>query len=315
MRSLKLGLYVPNALTDHPRIEQLEAALVAPFDIVSVYFAWQRGLDAAIFEELRTILAANRTPLVTWEPWRGPVAAGDQPANDPAFSLARILAGEFDAYIQGWLSELATLPGRVYLRPLHEMNGNWYPWCGTTNGNDADDYVLVWRHLRSLADRVGVRNVTWVWSPYVVSVPDTDANALEAYYPGDDYVDWVGLDGYNWGLSQSWSQWQEFDEIFGAAYRRVVALTRRPVMLAELGASETGGSKAGWISRTFAGIALRYPRIEAVVWFDVDKECDWRIDSSPASLDAFRSAVAALRTTADSTTGVFTRHLVAPHRP
>ena len=290
MRSLSLGVYVPNAVTERPRIAQLEATLGAPFDIVSVYFAWQRGLDTAIFDELRAILAENRIPLVTWEPWRGPVAAGGDPGNDPVFSLARILAGDFDVYIRDWLRQIAALPGRVYLRPMHEMNGNWYPWCGTTNGNEANDYVWVWRYLRLLADRVGVYNVTWVWSPYAASVPDIDANSIEGYYPGDDYVDRVALDGYNWGLSQSWSRWQEFDEIFGDAYRRVAALTRRPIMLAELGASETGGSKADWIRRTFARMAESYPRIDAVVWFDVAKECDWRIDSSPASLKAFREA-------------------------
>jgi endoglucanase len=102
-------------------------------------------------------------------------------------------------------------------------------------------------------------------------------------------MDWLALDGYNWGTSQSWSNWQSFDEIFSAAYSRILKLAPgKPVLIAEIGCAEPGGSKPDWIRDAFKEIASCYKQIRAIIWFHIDKECDWRLDSSPESLHAFK---------------------------
>jgi hypothetical protein len=286
------GIYVPGVPPDLPRLHDLERRLGRHAAMISVYCAWGRAETSGVFAEVRAILAEGRIPLVTWEPWAGPegTVEGADPSRDPRFRLRHINDGRFDAYVGWWAQQIERVPGRVLLRPMHEMNGNWYPWCGTRNGNHPEEFVSAWRRVHGIFAEAGARNVDWVWSPYAVSVPDVEDNGLSAYYPGEAYVDWMALDGYNWGATQPWSCWQEFGEIFDTAYRTLAALGSRAILITEMGCAETGGNKPAWIRNTSEIVDTRYPRIRGVVWFNADKECDWRIESSEESLRAFREA-------------------------
>jgi len=113
---------------------------------------------------------------------------------------------------------------------------------------------------------------------------------MEDYFPGDDVVDLVAIDGYNWGRTRDWSVWQSFEEIFSDAYKTATALSKRPIIIGEAASAEIGGSKSLWISDGFKQLRRSFPRIEALIWFDVQKESDWRIASSPESLKAFRTS-------------------------
>jgi mannan endo-1,4-beta-mannosidase len=171
---------------------------------------------------------------------------------------------------------------------MHEMNGNWYPWCGTVNGNAPGNHVEAWRYMRSLFREVGNNKTIWVWSPYVHCVPDAPGNGISDYFPGTGEVDWLGLDGYNWGKTRDWSSWQGFPEIFDKTYHLVTQLAPgKPVMIAEVGCAEQGGDKGRWIKDAAEALRTRFAQIKTVVWFSVDKECDWRIESSAESLNAF----------------------------
>ena len=107
-------------------------------------------------------------------------------------------------------------------------------------------------------------------------------------------MDWVALDGYNWGTSQSGTRWQSMAEVFGPSYDKVTALApTKPFMIAEVSSAEQGGDKAAWIRDGFFNhIPNRLPKTKAVVWFHRNKEIDWRVNSSQASLDAYKEVVA-----------------------
>lgn len=115
-------------------------------------------------------------------------------------------------------------------------------------------------------------------------------NALERYFPGDDEIDMVGLDGYNWGTTREWSRWREFREIFGTAYDAVCDISRKPVIIAETASTEEGGDKGKWIAGMFSALREKFQRVETVVWFDINKECDWRMASSERWQRAFTEA-------------------------
>ena len=101
------------------------------------------------------------------------------------------------------------------------MNGDWFPWAENANGNQPGDYVAAWRHVHDIFTSVGATNATWVWCPYVDATPKL--GPLARYYPGDDYVDWTCLDGFNWGNNGVNPQpWTSFDKIFGPSYRTIV---------------------------------------------------------------------------------------------
>jgi beta-mannanase len=142
--------------------------------------------------------------------------------------------------------------------------------------------------VRSVFTAVGATNVRWVWTPIVEYGGSTP---LAGLYPGDGSVDVVGLDGYNWGSTKPNIGWKSFSQVFGPSLTRVRSLSRKPLWIAEIGCTEQGGSKAAWVDDMFATVAAD-SRIDALVWFDADKETDWRINSSTSSLAAFERGLA-----------------------
>lgn len=264
-----------------------EVAVLAGEAPSSVLF-YEDFAQPAPITELNAVRARGAVPLVTWEPW---LWGGG--VDQPAYSLDRISAGAFDSYIAQWGQALAAWGYPVQLRFAHEMNGNWYPWAEGVNGNQAGDYAQAWRHVHDVVAAQGASNVTWVWSPNVPYYGSTD---LAGLYPGAGYVDVVALDGYNWGTSASWSAWISPQDLFGPGIAQLRALAPGvPILVAETASSELGGDKAAWNSALVSYLAAQ-PDVMGFVWFHMQKETDWRINSSASSATAFKNALLARRT-------------------
>jgi len=250
--------------------------------IIMWYQQWgsaDSDFEPAAFAAVR---ARGAMPMVTWmpcDPNGGPI--------QPAFALRTIIAGVHDAYIDRWARAAAAMGQPMYLRFAHEMNGGWYSWAPGINGNSGADYVAAWRHVHDIFQRDGATNVRWVWSPNVM----IGAGPSAAMYPGDAYVDWVGLDGYNWGPIDASRRWQRLADIFGPSYDALTKITNKPVMIAETASTEAGGDKAGWIRQgLLTDVPERLPKVRAVIWFDENKEADWRPNSSGTALATFQEA-------------------------
>jgi len=259
----------------------LERATGRRVDIVHWYQNWGAGAYGSAVQPswMAAVTATGRTPMLTWEPW----APGG--AVQPEYRLQRLVQGDFDAYITTWANALRLVGKTVYLRPMHEMNGDWYPWGGTVNGNSPALYVRAWRRMVDIFRRRGANNVRWIWSPMNFDVPAS--NRLESYYPGASYVDVLAADGYNWGSAKpEWGGWQSFSQIFSSVYRRLSALGRQPIWIAEVGTAPGGGDKAAWIRDMFVQ-ARSMSRLKAIVWFNVNKELDWRAAPTAAIARAF----------------------------
>ena len=233
-----------------------------------------------------SVTSRGAQPMITWEPWDNSKGS----VNQPAYRLSRITAGAYDAQIRRWATQVRAWNNPLYLRFGHEMNGNWYSWDEGVNGNKAGDYVKAYRHVHDIFKSVGVTNVSWVWSPNVVYNGST---SLKGLYPGDAYVDWTALDGYNWGTTNGHS-WQTFASVFNKSIAQVKATSNKPFMIGEVGSAAKGGNKAAWISDMFTQLALR-PDIRAFIWFNYNKETDWRIQSQSVVATAFRNGLAAKR--------------------
>lgn len=278
------GAYVKGAPDSIQPVADLESRVAADTEIVNFYVALSEGFPT---NRAASIRSHNATPLVTLEFWdyrRG--------VNQPDWTLDSITNGSHDAQIRAFAKGAKAYGDPLWVRPLHEMNSNWYPWSGTVNGNTPSDYAPAYRHIVDVFRSEGATNVAFVWCPNNDSVPNTAANAISAYFPGDNYVDYTGLDGYNFGSSFSWSQWRSFSTMFSGAYRAVTALSARPVVICETGCSTAGGSKSSWVAQMFRALSTSYPRIVGVVWFNTHAECDWRIESDATTLSMFRTSVA-----------------------
>jgi hypothetical protein len=234
-----------------------------------VYYAWDddwaRGSKAD--------LDAGRIPLVNWEPY------------DP--SLDDIISGVYDTMIQKRAADAKNLGKPFFLDWGAEMNGDWSPWSGAQNGSNADKYLAAYKHIHDLFRTAGANNVVWLWCPNVTDEPRATWNQALNYYPGDDYVDWTCVDGYNWGSSGGGGGWQSFKQVFAGIYSKL-ATKNKPIMIGEMASAEVGGDKAGWIDEIVPTLRSTYPLIKGLVWFDINKETDWRIGSTPAAEAAFK---------------------------
>jgi mannan endo-1,4-beta-mannosidase len=209
----------------------------------------------------------------------------------PDYTLAKIADGARDAYIREFAEQAREWGHPFFLRFDAEMNGFWFPWGASVNGNDAADFVAAWRHVHDIFRQVGATNATWVWCPNVdftrALVP------LKSLYPGNAYVDWTCLDGFNWGNTRRSAGWQTFDRVFESTYKRVVKIARsKPMVIGEVASEERGGSKPHWIKNALQVIPKRYKKVRGVIWFDErDQGMNWPIESSKASTNAFAKAI------------------------
>ena len=270
------GLDVPSMAA----LDQAESAIGARAAIVGTFADWAHT-PRFPRAHADAINRRGAVPLISWEPWDSWRGGAEQ----PEYALRRITAGEHDVLIDRWAAAIARYRRPVMLRLAPEMNGDWLPWSEAVNGNRRGDYVAAWRHVRARFRRAGAGNAIWVWNPIA---PYEGSAPLRRLFPGARAVDWVAVDGYNWGDSRSWG-WQSYADVLAPAVRAVRKLApRRPVMIAETGCAP-GARKASWVTDTFR--AARADGVGALVWFEFDKETDWRLSGDAAAAAAARSAL------------------------
>jgi hypothetical protein len=242
-------------------VADTDARIGRPPAIHLTYYAWEDDWASASARDLD----AGKIPLVNWEP--------------DGIDFNHIVSGALDATIDARASGAKKLGKPLFLDFAAEMNGD-EAW----SGNDAMLYVSAYRHIHDRFIAAGASNVVWAWCPNVTDVDGRNRQTMD-YYPGDEYVDWTGVDGYNWGSGSGFS-WQSFHDVFADIYP-LLAAKNKPIIIGEMASDENGGNKAQWIEALVPTLRDQFPMIKAVVWFDVDKERHWEIDSSPATLAAY----------------------------
>lgn len=192
-------------------------------------------------------------------------------------SLATVIAGTYDTQITAWATAAAAWGKPFILRLDAEMNGTWYDYA-IESAPDPSLFVTFWQHVHDLFTDAGATNVQWHWCPNVD--PDNIYTPLEDLYPGDAYVDWTGMTGYNSGGLT-------VDYIFTSTYARLVSLApTKPIMIGETGSVDAGfpGEKVSWTNAFFAALPADYPNVLGFCWFnwrvDSEGDPDWPIESS-----------------------------------
>lgn len=278
-------------------------------------------------------------PLITWMPMD---CSNGGSGNVATLSLQDILNGQWDAYMTAWANGIAALGYPVFVRWGHEMNIPSYAWAGQyAFGADGETYfanvpgdacgglpltgcygdpaqydgperyIAAYRKVHALVAPLAP-NIRWIWNPNARDWPqDTAWNGYNNYYPGDDVVDWVGPDGYNWGEQSTNGGyggyvWATFDLIFQPVLNDMASRhPTKPQIIPEFGSAEDPydpGRKAAWISDAYRTARANYPLLRVVCWVeerfpDVSHvsgaDADFRATSSTPTLQAYRQAVAA----------------------
>ncbi len=241
----------------------------------------------------RAEASAGHTLLISW-------SMGDTASS----RFTTFTDGSHDAYLARVAARVAGFGKPVYIRPWAEMNADWTPFQPTADGSapaggTPEEFIAAWRYVVDFFRAHGATNARWVFNPTTDTYAET--TDVRTIFPGTPYVDVLGLDGYNWGTGGA-LQWQSFDSIYRTQYQRLVALDPvAPVWVCEFASKEpaeddgapvdTSHSKATWYRQLLA--STEFPAIRALVFFDTDKERDWRVGSDPAALAVLSAAVQA----------------------
>jgi hypothetical protein len=228
------------------------------------FYPWEKEFPTARED---ADLEAGRTPMISWN---GTLNLG-------------IDLGLQDDLIRTRADAVKALPGKVMIRWMWEMDGR-------RKANDSGHpalYVAAWRHIHDVFAAEGATNVQWVWCPNATAF--NDGGTAPSFYPGDEYVDWICADGYNWAPGRAGDQWRSFATIYSAFYAWGMA-HGKPLMVGEYGAQERNpGEKAEWLTDARQALKTQFPGIRAVLYFDANHDYDWRVSTSPESLAAFRA--------------------------
>jgi mannan endo-1,4-beta-mannosidase len=301
-----------------PEVRSMEAWQGKKFAALELFSSWCPGnteeMDNLFNVQLPDIWQNGNVPVLTWQPL---ICSSSGTPSDVDF---RISAGDYDSYIDQFADRLKSfLSGpdgvfgtsddrRIYIRFGHEMNGNWYPWSATVSGQSPVQFVDMWRHVHSIFDAKGIdaSHVQWVWC-----VNSKDASSLytaEQYYPGNAYVDWIGIDGYNYGdqtFGATSFQWQTPDQVLSPMLTRMRTLASKPIGLMETASSAATSSgvnrsaKDRWIQQLYAYVLQQ--GFGMVIWFDnaaplggtsCCRIADWPVFGGSLGDDSYNAAAA-----------------------
>lgn len=263
-------------------LKEIEKEIGHKFEFVMTYFTFESEFPE---KEIRQIYNDGRVMMLTLHPWVY--------KNTNNVIIPQIIEGRYDDYIKEWAGKIKELGEPVFIRFANEMNGDWDPWCAWFYGKDHDLYIEAWKRVYNLFKEVGANNAYFVWNPHDRSYPNFKWNNPHLYYPGDEYVDWIGMTGYNNGTSYDWDQWREFESIYNDIYEEYRKLyPGKPIMITEFSSSEVGGNKEEWIRNAFEKLEQKYRGIKIAVWFNqVDGKWNYPFDSSPGAKRAFMEGI------------------------
>ena len=288
-------LFFGVALDGYPiaeeRLKNMHNDIGLSFGIVVFFLQWpsmtcQRSIRFP-GESLDAIWNRGAIPCLTWEPMYY------SEGHEVMVTCQDILNGAYDYYLMEFAKQSAAWKRPFLIRFAHEMNIERYHWGTKKEGYGPESpriYSRMFRYVVTIFQKAGAQNVLWVFCPNSESVPNASYdpsaswNRIEDYYPGDKYVDVLGIDGYNWGTTQTrtkngWdSQWKEFAAIFRPAWEKLRQLaSNKPIFVFETASVNQGGDKGLWIKNAFK--TARAWNLNGLVWFQVKKEYDWRINS------------------------------------
>jgi len=259
-------------------------------------------------QQFNELTSYGAIPLLRFMPWGPPY--WNFFTYQPDYSYQRIIDGDFDTLLTDWAVEIKTFGKPVMVTFAVEMNGDWFPWSGVLQGGSTtggfgdpskadgpERYVAAFRHIIELFRSQGVTNVAWLFHPNHESYPEEAWNTFKAYYPGDDYIDWVGASLY--GAMVPGETWVTFEEVMDSLYTELTTtFPNKPLILPEWGVtdSDTPNLKATWYTDALAKLQSHYTRIKvAIVYHErYPTNGGWTdlcVNSTPQALQAYQTGI------------------------
>jgi hypothetical protein len=252
------------------------------FGIINIYLAWKDNLPKEITKKIKQ---NNSICMITWEPYL-------KENKDLSILKDIYSTNKYDALIRNFAKSINEYDHPVLLRWGHEMNGNWYSWSGMSNNQSSVSYIKAYKKIYEIFKEEKCEKVKFMFSVNSNDVPNKKWNRFENYYPGNKYVDIIGIDMYNWGKTQKWalghSKWTRPQDIILAPYERIInKYPEKMIIISEVGTTSDGGNKKLWLKSFLTFLKHRFKAVKGFVWFDINKETDWAISDDKDLWDFF----------------------------
>ncbi|KAF0238628.1 MAG: family 2 glycosyl [Prolixibacteraceae bacterium] len=263
-----IGVFAPiadNGISNLQNVRDLSEQIDVSFDIISLYVAWKKDIESnfpAVL--LDSIYRQKSIPMITWEPW---LNSFNDETNQDKHVFELIEDGYFDSFITHFAEKLKNLNRPVFLRFAHEFDNPFYPWY--IAGDSASvKFKKAWVHTYGIFKNIEANNVIWVWNPW-------KSENVASFYPGREYLDWIGVNILNYGNLNEDGGWQDFDSLYHHFHMEFVNLPSTPVMISEFGSLPDEGNQNEWITNAFASIENEYDEIKSVIYFNSKVDNNW----------------------------------------
>jgi mannan endo-1,4-beta-mannosidase len=257
-----LGLEIPDSPASIAPAQQFAGWVGKKPNLLGAYIGWNTGLDT---QAVKNAWSYGALYFQVWEPF--------------GVTMKQIASGASDDYVTRFANSVRALDLPIALSFGHEMNGDWYPW-GTKDTAPAD-FVAAWRHIHGIFAKAGATNVIWIWDPNdMYPVPNVH---LKPLYPGDAYVDWVGVTGY-WTPNGP----HTYGTLFLPTLLDIRQFTRKPFLIAETSV-QAGANQVSSVNALFNAVKT-HDDILGFVWYDYNRQGDWRLENRPSVKAAFKTA-------------------------
>lgn len=284
---LTWGLFEPSAPDDFTQMKYLESSMAYEFPILLNYTSFENKYQhPTLKQRLENTYKQNKTLELTLQTSWTSAGEGNM--------VYDVLNGEYDDFLKDYAKTVSEFDHPVLFRLGNEMNGDWCPYSSYNTSKDTEIFKEFYRYVYKIFQDAGADNVIWIWNPNGKSFPDFKWNNESMYYPGDEYVDVIGMTAYNTGTYYPGENWTEFSELYDSLYAEYSTLYRQPMMITEFASSSVGGDKNQWIKNMFDHIG-NYEKIKIAIWWD---GCDWDangnvarpyfINETPEIIETFR---------------------------
>jgi beta-mannanase len=261
---------------------------------------------------IHTIQNSGVTPFVRMVPRSDNDVTSDVEKADDLYTMQNIIDGKFDTALRAWAKDAKKDNIPLLVDFGVEMTGFWFPWSGLYNGGSKTDgygdpnypdgperYRDAYRHIIDIFKSEKVYNITWFFHPDIQRLPNQEWNSAKYYYPGDDYIDWIGLSIY--GPQFNDESWKYFSKSIEEGYKYINDITdNKPIAILEFGVTDfrNDGTKSDWFEDAFETIKDNpYIKFSALTywhesWTNEDEsKTTLKIDSSEDSLETFRELI------------------------
>lgn len=290
------GLYDAQTNLIHPEaLLSLQKTINKKVAIAHYYVGWEDLPKPDFLQNIQLLQKNNWTPMISSNPYffaNSDVIGAKCPTTAQTL-YAAIASGACDTFLHAAGKNLSTINKPFYFVFAWEMNNKSNQWSIPYTRSNPADFIAAWRHIHDIFMQEKVKNILWVFDP---NVPE-DNVSYKSMYPGDRYVDYFGLDGYNWGVTQSWSSWESFGDIFTKSYNQLLSINpHKKIILVEVNTTDEGGDKGAWYTDMLTHqIPSVFPQISAVVFYNEDRSVqegiNWKVDVNEESLKSFVSAI------------------------